>query len=224
MLAMVCEHPYVPSEWGQNQKGMQAEQLLDPREASKAEAVWLQALYAAVDQAQRLLDCGVHKQLTNRLLEPFLWHTVIVSSTEWSNFFHLRCHAAAHPDIRKVAVLMRDAMVASAPRLLAQDEWHLPLTTPDELQEWRSENIVKMSVGRCARVSYLTHDGKRNPEADIALHDRLLEAGHMSPFEHVARPMTSEEEERMRFMSNFDGWVQYRKLIVGEADILGGRR
>lgn len=243
MLKMVEENPYIPTHWGKNQKGMQAEVELSKDEQATAVSWWLGARDKAMESAKALLAVGVHKQITNRLLEPFMWHTVICTSSEWTNFFNLRCNPMAHPEIKLAAELMRDAMEKSMPTRLNYGQWHLPLTTredsEDDIDDWNY--WCKVSVGRCARVSYLTHDGKRDPQADIELHDRLLEAGHMSPFEHVARPMKAMGGDndlaycnngdafdgsfnpQVTFSGNLRGWVQYRKTIPREADILGER-
>jgi len=247
MIERVMTDPYIPSSWGKNQKGMQAGEDLDAVSAEFAEGHWLSARNSAVAYAQKLLNEGVHKQLTNRLLEPFLYHTVIVTATEWSNFFHLRCNPMAHPDIQIPARMMQDLYEKNEPEKLQYGEWHLPLIGPDDYaaafehdrqggdSQALMQTMCKVSVGRCARVSYLTHDGKRDLDADIALHDSLLVAGHMSPFEHVARPATWEDRaededgsfrdpaEHDNFFGNFRGWIQYRKTIPGEADILGAR-
>jgi len=248
MIKMVEENPYIPTHWGKNQKGMQAEEEVDEGAKMAAPRLWLQARDAAVEKAKQLLSLDVHKQITNRLLEPFMWHTVIVTATEWDNFYHLRCNPMAHPEIKLAADLMFDAMEKSTPTALDYGQWHMPLVSNADFEEMIladpthptlvQERLCKVSVGRCARVSYLTHDGKRDPQADIELHDRLLEAGHMSPFEHVARPMTSAEQRSLTpfgeldrdgqsdsipFSGNFRGWVQYRKTIPHEEDILGAR-
>jgi len=165
---------------------------------------------------------NVHKQVANRLLEPFMWHTVIVTATEWDNFWNLRCHPDAQPEIRLIAERMRAAMTASDPAELDRDEWHLPLVRPEDREQVASiEDLIKVSAGRCARVSYLTHAGKRDLEADIQLHDRLLESGHMSPLEHPARPLSEAELEEDEWSGNFRGWFSYRKGISGEANPLG---
>lgn len=253
MIRMVQEHPYVPTHWGKNQKGMQADEELAAFEQKAARAVWNGAIQEAITQAKELVEIGVHKQIANRLLEPFMWHTVIVTATEWDNFFHLRCHHAAHPEIRRAAELMRDVMEQSEPRLVRFGGWHLPLIQLDEhvaqgLDEEQKkawlEHLCKVSVGRCARVSYLTHDGRRDPKEDVALCDRLLASGHMSPFEHVARPSHPDDPPALRlgmagatvqgtgayeamkpiwWCGNFRGWVPFRKLIPNEHDILGAR-
>jgi hypothetical protein len=165
---------------------------------------------------------NVHKQVANRLLEPFMWHTVIVSATEWENFFNLRCHPDAQPEIRRVAGEMREALSISDPRERQGGEWHLPLIGPDDSGEGSSlDDLIKISAGRCARVSYLTHAGRRDGDADIELHDRLVEDGHMSPMEHPARPMTPAELAKSEWSGNFRGWVAHRKRIPREANPLG---
>jgi thymidylate synthase ThyX len=249
MLKLAQEHPYIPEEFGSNQKGMQAGDALTGYRALHARGEWLQARDNAVYQASKLLELGVHKQLTNRLLEPFMWHTVIVSATDWSNFFHLRTHEAAHPAIREIALMMEEDYNNFTPKRLDYGEWHLPLVDDEDLEAFSDHDPAALpsrermlcSAGRCARVSYLTHDGRRDVTADIALAVRLLESGHMSPFEHVARPMTEEEIEQLSnacapqgynglkpytgipFSGNFCGWVQYRKTIEHEDDMLGAR-
>jgi len=285
MLQRVQENPYVPEEFGANKKGMQAGDALPKDVAAMARLDWLIARDNAVDRAKKLLERGVHKQLTNRLLEPWLWHTIICTATEWDNFFHLRCHPHAHPDIRKTAELMRSAMEENEPKQLDYGEWHLPLLQDDECvvydvkadikeesragrgetdrekafnytaMDVKAENIeatvsrtsaddnrvmgietaIKVCVGRCARVSYLTHDGQRIIEKDIELHDQLVQNGHMSPAEHVARPASPDDARKWiddivethytpcpcdLFWGNLKGWVSYRKTIPNEADRL----
>ena len=179
-----------------------------------------------VEQALKAPDrpndwLNVHKQVANRLLEPFMWHTVIVTATEWENFWNLRCHPDAQPEIKLIATMMRDAVGGSDPVELDQDEWHLPLVRDADRDEVASEqDLIKVSAGRCARVSYLTHSGTRDLQADIGLHDRLVESGHMSPMEHPARALTKQELEKSEWSGNFRGWLPYRKMIPSEANPL----
>ena len=185
------------------------------------------------------------KGLTNRILEPFMWHTIIVTATEWENFFNLRTDKNAQEEIRTAAEMMRDAYNGSEPVEVHEGEWHLPFIQPDEL-EWAKANpeiACKAVAARCARVSYLTHDtGAVDIDKDIKLADRLASAGHMSPFEHVAQPFTSDEwyvREMMsqtakvnrdllsegalsllvdstEFSGNFRGWAQFRRGLKGQ--------
>jgi thymidylate synthase ThyX len=249
-LRRVLDDPYVPIEFGANKPGMQAGPSLNGAARDAAEAEWLEARDDAVRHVLGLItspenvagftdlhECltaaegalkeppaewlNVHKQVANRLLEPFMWHTVIVSSTTWDNFFNLRCHPDAQPEIRLIATKMRDALERSVPTRLQPDEWHLPLVGDVEREEASCpEELAKISIGRCARVSYLTHAGTRDLAADVALYDRLLESGHMSPMEHVARPMKPSELEREEWSGNFQGWIAHRKLIPSESNPL----
>lgn len=224
-IAAVREAPFVPEAFAANKRGMQAGEELDRRDNEKARDAWLRGLEGAIAATELLLDQGVHKQWANRLLEPFSWHTVIVSATEWSNFFALRCHPNAQPEIRRVAKLMRTAFDKSMPVDKRVGEWHLPLLDDREAQGYFSDRMVspldsaKISIARCARVSYLTHDGKRDPGADLELYEKLAANGHLSPFEHAAIA-----REDLVFatiaasLSNFRGWTQMRKLIANEHD------
>lgn len=248
-LKKVLEDPAMPVYWGKNKPGMKAHDELDKFETMEAKESWLisrdyavlgaVALNGGIEKikdenlAHKIADMqedyrynapdintSVHKQITNRLLEPFMWQTIITTATEWDNFFALRAHPDAQPEIQAAARLMLMAFNESEPDSVNEGQWHLPLIQDDE-QEWARNNIqeaIKVSVGRCARVSYLTHDGKRDIEKDIELHDTLIEAGHMSPAEHVARPMAASYTRTHvnPFNGNFRGWMQYRKDIPHE--------
>jgi thymidylate synthase ThyX len=219
-LDRIRNHPFIPAYWGANQSGMQAEHELGSEAAQKAEAEWLAARDDAVKHVENLLEIGLHKQLANRILEPFMWHTVVVTATEWNNFFALRANPMAQPEIREIAEMMQKVYDDSKPTKLKEGDWHLPLIQPEERDGTfeKSEEARKISAARCARVSYLTHEGKRDLSADIILYERLTGGGHMSPLEHVARPMTSDELKKSEWAGNFRGWMQLRKLVPNEHD------
>lgn len=257
-IAAVEQDPFVPAEFGKNKKGMQHDEVLGANEHAVALSAWTNAKDDAIKHARWLANVGVHKQLANRLLEPFSWHTAVLTATDWDNFFHLRVNPAAQGEFRRVAEMMQGLYDKSTPRLVGHGEWHLPYVEIIELGTtdggardvgeafWLRQNGYhpqKISAARCARVSYLTQDGKRDPKEDQALYDRLVEPGHLSPLEHPARPMTDEElhmfarsrhrwngerfviesGEMDHYLGNFNGWVQLRKMIPGEDDILGHR-
>lgn len=207
IIQRVEDDPVTPLEWGRNQRGMSASAQLPEEEREEAQRAWLDARDCAVEQAQRLHHLSVHKQVVNRLLEPFLWHTVIVTATEWENFYDLRCSANAQPEIREAALRMRDAMSASTPMSVGRGDWHMPLMQEDE-RDLDLEVRKKVSIARCARVSYLTHDGTRELEKDLELYERLRSDRHLSPFEHVATPSGDAE-----FHANFRGWIQARDQL-----------
>ncbi len=173
--------------------------------------------YPDVTSRIRSLSVGVHKQHANRLLEPFSWHTVILTSSCWRNFYGLRASTMAQPEIQDLAIAMAQAHLLSVPQELDFGEWHLPYVFPEDIEEEADfYRLARISTARCARVSYLTHDGKRSLEADFSMTDKLQSSGHVSPFEHPATPNDIVGDFGG---GNFgDKWVQYRKTLDFEHD------
>ena len=221
MISLVESQEVYPLHWGKNQKGMSARQEVNNIELARE--IWGEARQDAIKHAKRLVGAEVHKQVVNRLLEPFSTITVICSGTEYQNFFNQRCHESAQPEIRVLADAMKAAYDASEPEQLEAGQWHIPLVSRSE--KWdiydRSGNdaIIKVAVGRCARTSYLNHDGVRNIQDDIKLHDRLLASTppHLSPFEHVAMALGTSGKR-----ANFTGFESYRFYLERERDIARG--
>lgn len=212
LMEQVRQDPVLPVFWGKNQKGMQAEVEMDDWDRGAGNAIWLAARDEMLRRVEHLVALGAHKQVVNRLLEPWLWTTVIVTGVgdAYANFFHLRCDEAAQPEMQALARAVREAYRASEPEQKPAGEWHCPLIQP---AEWRLDKdiIWKVSVARCARVSYLTHAGVRDIDADLELYQKLLTSGHWSAFEHVA--VALEEPERW---ANFTGWRSWRSFQPGE--------
>ena len=214
-MARVREDPALPIVWPREKPGMQGGDALPVQEQHQARSAWLAASEAALAHALELQAIGVHKSVTNRLLEPFMWHTVIVSSTEWQNFFRQRCSALAQPEIREAAEEMRYALEESTPRELTIGQWHLPYIDDQDIRDCHDsgEDPRFVSAARCARVSYRTHDGNRDVQEDVMLYNRLVEASppHASPLEHVATP----SELGIMSGANFSGWTQLRTQVFG---------
>lgn len=251
MVKMVKEDPFVPIAWQKSHSGMQgAEYFIDFQDIEDLEREWLFARDEAVNSAISMNSRNCTKQLLNRLLEPFMWHTVLVTSTEWENFFNLRCPKYLDPSgksfrskkdyrnnskwscwegnesdiigwlecddsgaeihMQALAEAIWDARNESTPKLLGENQWHIPFgdnmhdrditqyikgkfNSRTEVEEAVENFKIKISSARCARLSYMTFDGEINYEKDIQLHDTLLESGHMSPFEHCCRAMSDLE-------------------------------
>jgi thymidylate synthase ThyX len=210
LIARVVDDPFVPESFGSNIPGMQAGPDLGPEDDKLARLRWLDERDDAVRLSRFYLGLGVHKQIANRPLELYSWHTVIVTATEWENFFNLRTHKFAQPEFQRIAKMMKEGYESSTGCV---DRYHLPLCPDleDLFDQYEINQICMISAGRCARVSYLTHDGHRDPKADIDLATQLMKNGHMSPFEHVARASTM-----LIHSGNFIGWSQFRKQIAGE--------
>lgn len=203
----VKRDPALPIFWGKNQPGMQAREELSPALMREAKLVWNLARDTAIRMAGLMEQANAHKQLVNRILEPFAHINVIVTATEWDNFFKLRLHPDAQPEIYELARVMRLALDQSIPDL---GEFHLPYVTSDEEQRYDFEICFKLSAARCARVSYLTHEGKApNFDRDLKLADDLLNSGHMSPFEHAAQAL----DQANSWNANFRGWTSCRAVI-----------
>lgn len=217
IIDRVKTDPYIPRLFSLNTKGMAAKDYIAEGDSKFHEAVvwWLASRDNAIANATAGLEMGFHKQVVNRLLEPWMWQTIIVSSTEWDNFFNLRAttdddgNPMADIAIFDSAIQMERALNNSVPSVLAWNEWHLPLTGFDGDSLLNKEQLRKVSVARCARVSYLTHDGSRDVSADLSLYNRLLVSKHLSPFEHVAHPALGRH-------GNFNGWQQLRQVLEGE--------
>jgi thymidylate synthase ThyX len=141
--------------------------------------------------------------------------TVICSSTNWRHFLELRDHPDAEPHFQALAREIRAQLEASQPVERQIGEWHLPYYRPNEDGDIPPADLPKVCVGRCARVSYLTHDARRDWKEDLALFNRLVSGsggkGHWSPLEHVAQAKPDNQR-----CGNFTGWTQYRKLYEAE--------
>lgn len=218
LIDKVCEDPYVP-DFSYNKPGMQAGEMLDSQSNFQAQKEWRSALAEVLNTANALSQMNVHKQWVNRLLEPWSHIEVVVTATEWTNFFILRDHPAAQPEIRQLAIAMKEAGQASIPKILRPGEWHTPYVDRDTVGEL---NLI--SAARCARVSYLNHANETpNYAEDLSLANKLLSMGHMSPFEHQAvcwgknampKPgLTHRNRRGIPWSGNFRWWGQHRQII-----------
>ena len=292
MVKMAEEDLFIPIAWQKEHSGMQGvEYHTDPDRIKILEAAWRVAGESAIANAKTLHSVQLTKQLCNRLLEPFMWHTVLVTTTELENFFELRCpeylvnwypiscpealepfqanfrskkdaikdtenetsewtlidwlkssESGAEIHIQALAEAIWDAVKESTPKELKVSEWHIPfgdkikLSSPIpieaglSLNEGLARRKIMVATARCARLSYMTMYGKIDYDKDIILYQRLLESGHLSPFEHCATPIkwhpdpsrikgvTHVDVQENIWSGNFKGWIQYRQLIQQEQD------
>lgn len=237
MIAEIMNDPFIPRHWGKNQKGMQASEecnavihnTKDTIEGSYRyrEDAWLAARNDAVYHAQAFADAGYHKQIVNRLVEPFMWIDTLITSTNWNNFFHLRDHKDAEPHFKDLAQLAKEEFAKSTPRTLKPFQWHLPYITDEEFVEYPQlddpavEELKLVSAARCARISYTPFDGNATYEKELERAKLLLgDPVHASPFEHQAMP---DKKANGRWHNkdkhrNLCGWIQHRALIPGDTN------
>jgi len=235
-----------PVSWGINQPGMKARESLDAEDAVEVLMLWDQARDNALDISLQLADLNIHKQITNRITEPWMLMKTVISGTEWANFFWLRDHADAQPEIQLLAHKMKQAMDASQPEYLAANEWHLPyvrcvrnsggtleyLDTAGDPMTLVDARVVSASC--CAQVSYRKNDDSLDKARRVFA--QLIESvpAHASPIEHQATPMPTEVMCRFDpetwllgvthvsangdlWSGNLRGWIQFRKMIPTEA-------
>lgn len=213
MIDGILDNPVIPVHWGKNQSGMQADEELPLNARNECLKTWLEARDYAVESARKLISLGLHKQIANRILEPWQHMATIITSTEWANFFALRTDRGAAPDIQELARQMYEKMHYRGPKRIEYREWHLPFLRQNELASLDENTALKVSTARCARVSYLNHEGKPTTlEEDLGLYNRLVgqQPLHASPAEHQATPIPSG------WSGNFYGWCQHRKLLENE--------
>lgn len=242
MLELINTNPAVPVEWGKNQPGMRADTQVDPETAKNAEFTWLQARDHAVRFAQVLHELNIHKQVANRILEPFQTVKTVCTATEWANLWHLRDHPDAQPEFRELAHQMHKLYRESQPQPVHWWEWHLPYVPTKRAfnhtiiyineetgLELSVADAQAVSASCCAQVSYRKTD--MTLERAHKIYRQLIESkpAHASPVEHQARPMhpsedflgtpgVSHQDARNQLWSgNFRGWIQFRKTIAEEA-------
>lgn len=221
MLDNIRSNPAMPSHWGKNEAGMQASEecnefvVWGDAEFTR-EVAWKAQMSDTLKLAQCFAKAGYHKQIVNRLTEPFQMIKVVATATEWDNFFWLRKHKDAQPEIRILAEKMWEAREVSIPVVLSSGQWHLPyvdfvqevvyeeedgtplgpiqyfigdLLTGKDYRNLTLEEAIKVSASMCAQVSYRKADDTL--EKALLVYDRLVESKpvHASPFEHQATPV-----------------------------------
>lgn len=218
----MMEEPFFPHYLAAEQSGMQSGETLDDVTKRQIYNIIEEMKNFSLEKCKQLFDLKLHKSIINRYLEPWSMITTIMSATEWEGFFKQRVHPAAEKHFNELATLMKVAMAQSSPTLLKIGQWHMPyLRDDDYLFELCLEDLKRISAARCARLSYLTHDGIRDHKEDLRLYGDLVSGDviHASPLEHVATPigdLTSEDCMKCASRSGpFIGWKQFRKEHKG---------
>ena len=240
MLSQVWNKPAMPIHWGKNQPGMQAAHAIQGWKKTVLRNLWMMCGRAVCVFVWVAMKMGLHKQVANRMLEPWQLMQVTLTTCKLANFYNLRIHADAQPEIRQLATLMRLAHHGSEPKILHAGEWHLPWITEGDIADVRgmvgtdeeqTKLLKKMSAARCARSSYANFDGKRSIDGDLATYSKLVDSEpvHASPCEHQATPdqqitavvssgNTTTMERQWKnppLHGNLTGYIQYRNTIVG---------
>lgn len=208
------------------------------------EDAWIMEANHAADKAEAYANAGYHKQVANRIIAPYTWKDTLITSTKWANFLHLRDHSDAEPHFQDLAKMVREALLGAEFQELGLGWWHLPyidVRTYQEVIDYlrnglqinpTDERILtvlrKVSVARCARISYRPFNGDSTIAAEVQRHDDLVASNplHASPAEHQAKPDIYRVTEKLygrdpwensKLAGNLGpGWIQYRKTLAGE--------
>lgn len=218
LIEMVRNEPAMPYRFGANQPGMQDKGVEHDGIVGAGytgREWWSLAALSAARFAEELAEAGYHKQIANRLLEPFQRMKTVLTTTELENFWWLRVDADADPTIEALAKDMYIAYTESEAELLQPGEWHTPYVNhvryddgevlyyvEGDRDEYEMvfltvEEAKAISSSCCAQVSYRRLNSTKDKALDI--YGRLLSGQkvHASPFEHQATPMQLKQE---------DGW------------------
>lgn len=230
----VWNRPAMPVAWGQNKSGMQAKKNLRGLKTTFARCLWKGAARTACVFHKGLEKVGLHKQLCNRILEPWMMMRIVITGTEWANFFWLRDHKDAQPEFQALAQAMYSSMISSQPRPLSYGEWHLPFVTDLDTHQLKEADLLALSVSCCAQTSYRLLDRSIVKALRI---DRMLRSSsrlHASPYEHQAKCVdmrvanssgtpymakqlgfTHKDVYGQLWSGNLRGLVQHRQTLTG---------
>ncbi len=206
VIEQITTDPFIP-QWTSHQSGMQGGDKLSDLAKQSATNVWLFNRDGAIERVEQLIELGIAKQNANRLLEPWMQIPILVTATDWDNFFNLRCHPDTQPEFRAIAVEMKTEYDSNTQEEIEPGEWHIPF----EETSIALQKKLKIATARAARLSYKTHLGEIDPEKDFELHDRLLDSKHLSPFEHCAKALPTKT-----YCRNFKGFMSYRVHLENE--------
>lgn len=237
MIELIAKNPAMPVFWGKNQSGMQAKEELSPEQIEIAKSVWLHLMETAISGSKILNNLKLHKQILNRVNEPWQMMKTVMTGTEFRNLFWLRNHSDAQPEFHELGWCMETAYDSSQPVILTSDQWHLPYVDTDlngyphlNGKLLSIEDALKLSSSCCAQVSYRKMDDSLDKAIDI--YNKLIESEpcHASPVEHQATPInfgltdsfdpetwaegiTHVRRDGTLWSGNLRGWIQHRQLI-----------
>lgn len=219
MIQSVRIDPFIPERFPKNKSGMQSTEWLEGNDDKAARSEWMIAISNALASVERMTRLKIHKQIVNRVLGPYLWCVEVITSTQWSNFFSLRCHPAAQPEMQKIAYMMQYAYYTSKPQEAYPGYAHLPYIPNDERDLYPNKNadlLKYASVGRCNGVSYL-RQGEDTWSIETSADKGMMHRDnrHWSGFEHVG--ICNSYANTHALCANFlRGWTQWRKTFPGE--------
>lgn len=231
-LEQIANDPAMPVYYGKDQAGMVAGDELGGRDLELVKMIILGMRDACLNGVKQLQKLGLHKQISNRYVEPWMWTKGVVTATyrDWKAMFKLRRHYAAQPEIKALFDCIHDAIETSETNWLKEGEWHLPYVKQQDFPEAklvagkssRLEAMIKVSTSCVAQVSYRKLDDSLDKALKIYGMLNLPKDGvypddppHFSPTEHIACAVKDDKVDVFKLSGNFhsDDFIQYRKLL-----------
>jgi hypothetical protein len=220
MHETITDKTATPVHWGKNQPGMSAKEEVDDLVKQGSIELWNSARDSMLHHSKVMSDTGLHKQIANRITEPFQMMKTVISGTEWANLIWLRHHADAQPEFFELTDCIVKALDKSQSILLTAGEWHVPYVTvkrddfgilrylDSNEQEMSKEDAIKVSSSCCAQVSYRRNDDSLEKARDIFA--RLIDSEpiHASPIEHQATPMKFKNAKQYLTDMNPNLWEE----------------
>lgn len=229
-IEQVRTNPARPVHLGKNQSGMVADSQLDEHLIADALNQWDNAAANAADMATKMMELGLHKQVVNRVLEPFVYTKGIITASydAWMAFMDLRLHKDAQPEIQALAYKINEAIKESLPVELQEGFYHLPYVNWktvlgkqvfDDPQLKFLNDAIQVSTSSCAQVSYRKLDTSLAKAKQVyamlnlpsfATQGIPSDPPHFSPAEHVAEACKNKNNSGNFALRNFE---QYRKRL-----------
>lgn len=213
VIKEIIRDPVIPIFWGKTRKGMQSVEEIKGVRLWIAKFVWLSLMYMAIIAQYILYKLKLHKQIANRITEPWLYIDVLITGTNFDNFFNLRCHKDAQPELQKIAVMMARLYMTSKPKQLKLGEWHLPYITDNERSVYSNNDLCKFSSSRCARVSYFDNEFQLT---DIVKDFETFQKLSGDPMHASAMGHQAKATDKFEYSGPLLGWIQFRKTLYGE--------
>jgi hypothetical protein len=214
MYSYIMSNPVIPIHWGKEQTGMQSnDDELTGDALVQAKRIWLEARDNAVRSADQLAALGLHKSLCNRLTEPWMWMTCLLTGTEWRNFFRLRCHPAAERHFQKIAGMIRDEISKCKPRVLRAGQWHLPYFDKMTDNELMGEEIMKLNI-QIQEPGFLTESENQSGKSymEFAIEKaKMISAGRSARLSYLTHEGIRDFKEDINLC---------KKLIERDDDVL----
>lgn len=224
MIEQVRNNPALPVHWGKNEPGMVANEQVSEGMLQAAKECWIKTAKDAARKAEIFVEMGLHKQIVNRLLEPFMWTKGVATATidDWQAFLKLRLHKDAQPEIKALAYEIGQAIINSSSAELSDGDWHMPYFGDGYYLKGCGidvEEAVMISASCAGQVSYRKLDDSLEKAKKIYDMLNLPSEGvypenppHFSPTEHQ---VIFEQWATNSMSGNFhkEGFIQYRKAL-----------